>query len=82
MNLVWIIGPASIVREIGSVAGLLIEPESRQPDGDSWRVSAYATDDAIAEIRARGAEVAVIMNSQRLEEQFQGVLSRVDRGEG
>lgn len=71
MNIVRVTATSEVLRALRDIHGFEMtgggltraEPESEgQPD--TWITSAYATDDAIAQARARGAQVEVVLDAQ------------------
>jgi hypothetical protein len=64
VNLIRITGSREILLELEDVADLDIARHSdRQIDENTFSISAYASDDAIAEIEGRGATVEVVMDT-------------------
>ncbi|SCL73024.1 hypothetical protein GA0070606_6414 [Micromonospora citrea] len=64
MGLIQIEGTAEVLRGLRGVAGLdLIDPSAAALGGDRYRISAYAPEELIPELQARGAQVRVMMST-------------------
>jgi len=68
MNLVLIEGPRDLLQRIGDIRGLFVHQEAARRVGDEYSVPANATDDAVEEVRGRGARARVLMDNTRFEE--------------
>ncbi len=66
LNLVRIRGAAEGIRGLGSIEELRVETETAQRVGEEWGIMAYASDAALAAVRARGLAVDVVMDNERL----------------
>lgn len=77
MNAVVIRGPRALFAEIASVPGLSLEGGTAGDDGDTHFLAAYATDDAVAAIRAAGLTVDI----EATEEQQRARIAQI-RQEG
>jgi hypothetical protein len=65
MQLIEIQGPKETLQGILDVKGLLLSIHSAEQQSDgSWRLSGYATDSAITELRRRGCLVQTIMTHE------------------
>ena len=65
MNLVRISASAAVLRELPEIADLELRRSSVVPlEDDRYQISAYASDEAIEQARARGAEVAVLYTAR------------------
>jgi hypothetical protein len=87
MGLVQIIGAEEVVRAVMNVPDLNIVQSSVEPRGEGkWKVAAYASDDAIDAATALGAEVQVMLPTERDIEHRQQITDtiaqlRTERGE-
>jgi len=86
MQLVRIAGPTEQMRLLGEVGGLDFERTSaiRLKD-DTWRVSGYATDEALEDLRGRGLSIELVVESEQLSEQRATLfasITRLDSGGG
>jgi hypothetical protein len=64
MNLVEITAPSELLRGLDDVAGLkVVDASVSEEDGGEFSVGAYATDEAIEAVRARGATVTVKLDA-------------------
>ncbi|MDQ4104697.1 MAG: hypothetical protein M3186_13665 [Actinomycetota bacterium] len=87
MGLVQITGTEEIVRAVMNVPDLNIVQSSVEPRGEGkWKVAAYASDDAIDAATALGAEVQVVLPTDRdieHRQQIAGTIAqlRAERGE-
>jgi hypothetical protein len=87
MGLVQIIGAEEIVRALMNVPDLNIVRSSVEPRGvGRWKVAAYASDEAIDAATALGAEVQVVLSTERDVQHRQQIAStiaqlRTERGE-
>ena len=82
MQLVRIAGPAEPMRRLSEVAGLEFERTSATKlEGDTWRVSGYATDEALEELRGRGLSVELVVESAQLEEQRATLFHSITRAD-
>jgi hypothetical protein len=87
MGLVQITGTEEIVRAVMNVPDLNIVQSSVEPRGEGqWKVAAYASDDAIDAATALGAEVQVVLPTNRDIEHRQQIARtiaqlRTERGE-
>lgn len=66
MNLVRIRGSAEVIRGLRAIAGLHVEIESVQREGEEWTIAAYGSDEALEAVRTLGLAVDVIMDNERL----------------
>lgn len=66
MNLTRITGSADGIRGLAAVSGLHADVESARRVGDDWEITAYGSDAALDEVRARGLAVRVIMDNEQL----------------
>lgn len=83
MNSVQIEGPRDVLLGLVNIPGLQIfRHTATQIDADRWVVSAYATDDAIAQVEARGATVNIIMSAEELRQHQERVFRQIGSGEG
>jgi hypothetical protein len=55
----------------------MIDSETAHPYGEAWRVQAYVTDEAITAMRALGATVDVVMDTARLDAQFENARAQI-----
>jgi len=71
MNIIRVTATSDVLRTLSDIRGFEMtggglttaEPESEgQPD--TWITSAYATDEAITQARARGAQVEVVLDAR------------------
>lgn len=70
MQLIRIAGPTEPMRRLAEVDGLDFERTSaRRLDDDRWQVSGYATDEALATLRARGIDIEAVVEPEDLSEQ-------------
>jgi hypothetical protein len=68
MQLIDIAGPKAILRGLLDVAGLDLSIHSASEQGEgTWRVSGYATDKALAELRRRGCTVTIVMDAEQVQ---------------
>ena len=82
MQLVRIAGPAEPMRRLSDVEGLQFERTSAtRVQDDTWRVSGYATDEALAELRGRGLQVELVVAAEQLEEQRATLFSSITRAD-
>ncbi len=80
MQLVRIAGPAGDLRQLHDVAGLDVERTSaRRLDGERWQVSAYASEEALAELDARGLGVELVVAPEELDAQRRDLYGRIAR---
>jgi hypothetical protein len=71
VNIVRVTATSDVLRTLRDIDGFEMagggltkaEPEAEGQD-DVWVTSAYATDEAIAQARARGADVVVVLDAQ------------------
>jgi hypothetical protein len=84
MQLVRIAGPTEQMRRLGEVAGLHFERTSAtRLQDDAWRVSGYASDEALEELRGRGLSIELVVEADQLSEQRATLfasITRPDRG--
>lgn len=68
MTLVSISGSRSLLQGLLNVEGLQISyfSATEEPPG-TWRVTAYANEDALAEVRRRGCFVVVVMTAEQVQ---------------
>jgi len=70
MQLVRIAGPTDAMRRLSEVEGLDFERTSaNRIDDETWQVSGYATDEALAEIESRGLETQLVVPAARVAEE-------------
>ena len=78
MQLVRICGPTAEMRLLGEVKGLDFERTSaRRLDDDTWQVAGYATDEALAEIEARGLTTKLVVSADKLAEDRSILFTRI-----
>jgi hypothetical protein len=79
VQLIRIVGPKEPMRLLGEVAGLDFERTSAtRLDDDRWRISGYATDEALAELQARGLSIELVVDNAQLEEQRTQLYARLE----
>lgn len=82
MQLVRIAGPTDAMRRLREVEGLAFERTSaNRIDDDTWQVSGYATDEALAEIEARGLETQLVVPAAQVEEERRVLFAAISRDE-
>ena len=82
MQLVRITGPTGPMRLLGEIAGLDFERTSaRRLRDDHWQVSGYATDDALAELQARGLSVEAVVEAEALQAQRATLYAHIEQDE-
>ena len=70
MQLVRIAGPTEAMRRLAEVEGLDFERTSaNRLDDDTWQVSGYATDEALAELKARGLQTELVVPAEKVAEE-------------
>jgi hypothetical protein len=68
MNLVRITAPTDTLRALHDIDGLDTARGSLREAGENqWTLSGYATDDAVVEIRARGATVDILQTDAEIQ---------------
>ena len=83
MNIVRVTATSDVLRTLHDIDGFelvggglpKVEPETEDQE-DVWIVSAYATDEAIGQARARGADVEVVLDSDTRLAQLNEVAER------
>jgi hypothetical protein len=82
MQLVRIAGPTDAMRALSEVDGLDFERTSASRlDDETWQVSGYATDEALAEIEKRGLTAELVIGAAELSEQRAALFSAITRDE-
>jgi hypothetical protein len=82
MQLVRIAGPTAAMRLLGEVQGLDFERTSAgRLDEDTWQVAGYATDEALAELKARGLSTTLVVASDALSAQRAELFAQITRDE-
>ena len=82
-QIVQISGSAEALRGLRQVGGLSIDIHSGDTtDTGLRRITAYATDAAVAEVQARGLAVEVVVDAQTLTTQQDTLLGQVERAPG
>ena len=82
MQLVRIAGPAEPMRRLAEVEGLQFERTSAtRLEGETWRVSGYATDEALAQLRGRGLQVELVVEAEQLDEQRATLFDSITRAD-
>jgi hypothetical protein len=72
MNLVEITAPSELLSGLNDVAGLkVVDASVGEAGGGEFSVGAYATEEAIAAVRARGAKVTVTLSADTRVAQLQ-----------
>lgn len=78
VNLIRITGTREILLGLEDITDLEIARHSdRQIDESTFSISAYASDDAIAEIEGRGATVEVVMDTDTRDTYLAGNYERL-----
>ncbi len=79
MQLIRIAGPTAAMRRLGDIEGLDVERTSaRRVEGDRWRVSGYASDEALAALAEREVEVEVVIEPAVLADERSTLYARLD----
>jgi len=70
------------MRCLGEVEGLDFERTSaNRIDEDTWQVSGYATDEALAELQTRGLTTELVAASEQVAEERQVLFAQITRDE-
>jgi len=70
------------MRCLGEVEGLDFERTSaNRIDDDTWQVSGYATDEALAELQTRGLTTELVAASEQVTEERQVLFAQITRDE-
>jgi hypothetical protein len=70
------------MRCLGEVEGLDFERTSaNRIDEDTWQVSGYATDEALAELQTRGLTTELVAASEQVTEERQVLFAQITRDE-
>jgi hypothetical protein len=68
VNLIVIEGTLEVLAGLGEIFGVIVDMDGTERlDDDNGRVGAFATDDAITEIRSRGATVSILEDNDAVE---------------
>jgi hypothetical protein len=68
------------MRRLSEVEGLELERTSAtRLEGDTWRVSGYATDEALEELRGRGLSIELVVDAEQLDEQRATLFASITR---
>jgi hypothetical protein len=82
MQLVRIAGPTEEMRRLAEVEGLDFERTSaNRLDDDTWQVSGYATDEALAELDTRGLTTELVVPAAKVEEERTVLFASITRDE-
>ena len=82
MQLVRIAGPTEEMRRLAEVDGLDFERTSaNRLDDDTWQVSGYATDEALAELDTRGLTTELVVPAAKVEEERATLFAAITRDE-
>jgi hypothetical protein len=82
MQLVRIAGPTADMRRLAEVEGLDFERTSASRlDDDTWQVSGYATDDALAELKTRGLSTELVVPAEQVAEERRVLFASITRDE-
>ncbi|MEA2220925.1 MAG: hypothetical protein QOJ35_3551 [Solirubrobacteraceae bacterium] len=80
MQLVRIAGPTEAMRRLGEIDGLHFERSSaNRLDEDTWQVAGYASDDALAELQARGLQTELVVPAEKLAEERRTLFAAISR---
>jgi hypothetical protein len=83
MQLVRIAGPTEAMRRLGEIDGLHFERTSaNRLDEDTWQVAGYASDDALAELEARGLQAELVVPAEKLAEERRILFAAISREDG
>ena len=78
MQLVRIVGRTEEMRRLAEVEGLVFQYASAtRLDDDCWRVSGYATDEALAELDNRGLTAEVVAAAKLVADQRDALFARI-----
>ena len=81
-QLIRIAGPTEALRCLGEVEGLDFERTSaNRIDEDTWQVSGYATDEALAELQTRGLTTELVAASETVAEERRTLFAQITRDE-
>lgn len=64
MNIVRVTASSDVLRGLHDIDGFQMAGSVKEAGGGAWTTSAYATDEAIAVVRDRGAHVDVLLDAQ------------------
>ena len=80
VQLIRIAGPTDAMRRLADVPGLDFERTSAtRLDDERWQVSGYATEEALAELEARGLSVESVVEPAALQEQRDELYGQIQR---
>jgi hypothetical protein len=83
MQLVRIAGPTEAMLRLADVEGLDFERTSaNRLDEDTWQVAGYATDEALAELDARGLQTELVVPAEQVAEERRTLFAAITRDEG
>jgi len=81
VNIVRVTASSDELRGLHDIDGLKLSGPSTERDDGRWTTSAYATDEAISELRNRGLHVDVMLDAETRLAQLHRVAAEA-RGEG
>jgi hypothetical protein len=79
MHIVRIRAEIDVVRALNDIPDLLPVPPFDEGADGIWTGSAYATDDAVAAVRALGAEVDIMLDAKTRQAQLERVAEEARR---
>jgi hypothetical protein len=83
MQLVRIAGPTEAMLRLADVEGLDFERTSaNRLDEDTWQVAGYATDEALAELDARGLQTELVVPAEQVAAERRTLFAAITRDEG